>query len=154
MRSNAVDWNACRALGGNKTDQTVNLRVDRVQIVVYLGVGNQIRSMSGADKLTIDVKLRGRVSCMCGIESNIDESVSKDVGKDGAPQGAILIEDFVDDIILGNLALVASNNSGSVVLDDACQGGGACDGGDPRRELAVPLGSGKFELGGVDERDA
>lgn len=76
---------------------------------------------------------------MSGVEGNIDESVAKEIREDRAAECSVFVEDLVDDVVLGNLALVAGNDGSGVVLNNAREGASAGDSGHPRWELAVPL---------------
>lgn len=50
----------------------------------------------------VDVQLGIRVGLSRGLESNADEVLAKNTGEDRIAKGAILVEDFVHDVLLGS----------------------------------------------------
>lgn len=88
--------------------------------------------------VVIDVQLGIGIGLTCLIESNADKVLAKNPGEDRAAQGAILVEDFIDDIPSIDAAPPLGTRPGYVVLDDAGQGARASDVLNPCRELGVP----------------
>ena len=66
----------------------------------------------------VDVQLGVGVCCASSLESDSDELLAEDVEKDRGAEGAVFVEDLVDDVPGTNLAFVPSGNFRDVSLDD------------------------------------
>lgn len=72
--------------------------------------------------VVVDVEFRSRIGGTCGAEGDADKVLAENTAEDTIAEGAILGEDLVDDIPLEDLALVARDHGGDVVLDYRSQG--------------------------------
>ena len=88
--------------------------------------------------IVVDVKLGIRVSGACSAERDANEVLAENAAEDAVAEGAVLGEDLVDDVPVEDLALVARDHCGDVVLDDLGQGVAVVDVLHPLRELGVP----------------
>ncbi|KAI7110380.1 Endo-1,4-beta-xylanase [Hortaea werneckii] len=114
--------------------------LDLVDKASELGVGSHV------EVVVVDVQLSAieRISTgstyrLAGsLEGNADKVLTEHPRKYAVPQGTILGEDLVDNIIGVDLALVMSHNTGNVVLDHGRKGVTVVDVLDPSRKLRVP----------------
>lgn len=88
--------------------------------------------------VVVDIELGSGVSCTCCAEGNAYKVLAENATEDAVAEGAILGEDLIDDVPLDDLAPIAGDHGGDVVLDDRSQGGAIVDGAYPRRQLRVP----------------
>ena len=88
--------------------------------------------------VVVDVELGVRISGSCGAEGDANKVLAKDTAEDAIAERAVLGKDLVDDIPVEDLALVAGDHGGDVVLDNLRQGGAVVDVLHPLRQLGVP----------------
>ena len=77
------------------------------------------------DVVLVDVQLRVRIRCACGVERDLDVGRAEGVVEDVRAPSAVVVERFIDDVPAINLALVMTDKGAAVVLDD---GGQVCGG--------------------------
>ena len=122
LRAYAVDGNALR-----------NPLVD----VVDHATGN-LGIVGDVKVVVVDVQLGVGVGAASSTESNSDEVLTKDTAKDTVAETAVLSEDLVYNVPVGDFALVARYHSGDMVLDDLSQGVAVPDVIHPLGKLGVP----------------
>ena len=66
--------------------------------------------MSGFSLVVIDVELRIGIGCTSSFEGNSDEVLADNPGENTITQGAILVEDFIHDILFSIINIVGNIN--------------------------------------------
>ena len=122
LGSDAVDWNA---LGEPLVDFFDHAPGD------FGVVGN-------VEVVVVDVELGGRISGTCCAEGDADKVLAENTAEDAVTKRAVLCKDLIDDIPLDDLALVAGDHGGDMVLDNLSQGVAVVDVLHPLRQLSVP----------------
>ncbi|KAI7139050.1 Endo-1,4-beta-xylanase [Hortaea werneckii] len=116
--------------------------LDLVDKASELGVGSHVEVVVVDVQLSVGAIERistGSTYRLAGsLEGNADKVLTEHPRKYAVPQGTILGEDLVDNIIGVDLALVMSHNTGNVVLDHGRKGVTVVDVLDPSRKLRVP----------------
>ena len=112
-------------LGTNPIDE---LRPTAVDLLDEIHDGLQL-CVRAVQVEVVDVQLGGRVCGASGLEGGRDELFAEDVEEHGRTEGAVLVEDLVDDVPGTDLALVPPRDLGDVRLDDRRQLGLVSDRG-------------------------
>jgi len=118
--------------------------------------------VGNVEVVVVDVQLRGRIGGTRCAEGDANKVLAENAAEDAVAERAVFSKDLVDDIPLDDLALVACDRGGDMVLDNLGQGVAVVDVLHPLRQLGVPkegmatdelaIGLGKVDNGvGVGE---
>lgn len=82
------------------------------------GTATNARGGGGNALVIVDVELASRVGVARVLERDADEALAHDAAEHGLTEGTVLVEDFVYDVPVEDLAREAAHDTGDVVLDD------------------------------------
>jgi len=86
----------------------------------------------------VKVQLCAGVGSSGGLEGNINELLAEKPVEDGVTECTVVLEDFVENVPVHDLALILGHDGGDVVLNDLGQGSSIGNVGDPTWQLRVP----------------
>lgn len=99
--------------------RTLALLLSRLQRQIFSqGTATIAQGYRGNALVVVDVELASRVGAARMLERDADEALAHDAAEYGLTEGTVLVEDFVYDVPVEDLAREAAHDTGDVVLDD------------------------------------